>query len=61
LAELTQRYEAALMNPKEALALGSVSRIILPGTSRQIISKNLDFIMRHYTPSAMSGVQREFE
>jgi len=61
LAALTQRYEKQLMNPKEALSLGSVSRIILPGTSRQIIAQNLDFLMRHYTPSALSGVQREFE
>jgi len=61
LAALTQRYEKELMNPKEALSLGSVSRIILPGTSRQIIAQNLDFLMRHYTPSALSGVQREFE
>lgn len=61
LAGLTQRYEEELMNPKEALSLGSVSRIVLPGTSRQIVARNLAFLMRHYTPSPMGGVQREFE
>ncbi len=61
LAMLAQRYEEELMNPKEALSLGSVSSIVMPGTSRQVIGKNLAFLMRHYTPTAMGGVQREFE
>jgi acetyl-CoA carboxylase carboxyltransferase component len=61
LAALGLRYEQQLMNPKEALALGSVTSIVMPGTSRQTIGKNLDFMMRHYTPAAMGGVQREFE
>ncbi|MBW2726883.1 MAG: acetyl-CoA carboxylase carboxyltransferase subunit [Deltaproteobacteria bacterium] len=61
LAELSNRYEEELMNPKEALALGSVSKIVMPGNSRRVLAKNLDFLMRTYTPSAMSGVQREFE
>ncbi len=61
LAELTERYEQALMNPKEALSLGSISRIVMPGTSRRVLAKNLNFLMRTYTPSAMSGPQREFE
>ena len=61
LAGLTARYEAELMNPKEALSLGSVHRIVMPGESRRILSRNLDFLMRHYTPSAMTGVQREHE
>ncbi len=49
------------MNPKEALALGSVSRIVMPGTSRRVLAKNLAYLLRHYEPSAMTGVQREFE
>ena len=49
------------MNPKEALSLGSVSRIVMPGTSRRVLAQNLDFLMRTYEPSPMSGVQRESE
>ena len=61
LAALTTRYEDELMNPKEALSLGSVHRIVMPGESRRILSRNLDFLMRHYMPSAMTGPQREHE
>lgn len=32
LQTLSTQYERELMNPKEALSLGSVSRIVLPGT-----------------------------
>ena len=59
MAELTRRYEAELMNPEEALKLGSVSRIVPPGYSRKVLGEFLQFKMRHYTPSAMGGVQRE--
>ncbi|MEO2168912.1 MAG: carboxyl transferase domain-containing protein, partial [bacterium] len=61
LQVLTDRYERELMNPKEALSLGSISRIVMPGTSRRILARNLDFLMRTYEPSPMSGPQREFE
>jgi acetyl-CoA carboxylase carboxyltransferase component len=61
LAALTARYERELMNPKEALSLGSVSRVVMPGTSRRVLARNLDFLMRTYTPSPMAGPQREFE
>jgi acetyl-CoA carboxylase carboxyltransferase component len=61
LAKLNERYESELMNPKEALSLGSVSRIVMPGTSRRVLAENLNFLMRTYTPSPMSGPQREFE
>jgi len=61
LAALTARYEDQLMNPKEALSLGSVSRVVMPGTSRRVLAENLNFLMRTYTPSPMSGPQREFE
>jgi acetyl-CoA carboxylase carboxyltransferase component len=61
LAALTARYEKELMNPKEALSLGSVSRVVMPGTSRRVLGENLSFLMRTYTPSAMAGPQREFE
>jgi methylmalonyl-CoA decarboxylase subunit alpha len=61
LKALSDRYEAELMNPKEALSLGSVSRIVMPGTSRRVLASNLEFLMRTYRPSPMSGPQREFE
>lgn len=61
LKALRERYERELMNPNEALSLGSVSRIVMPGTSRRVLGEHLSFLMRTYTPSAMSGPQREFE
>jgi acetyl-CoA carboxylase carboxyltransferase component len=61
LQTLTERYERELMNPKMALSLGSVSRIVMPGTSRRLLAKNLGFLMRTYNPSPMAGPQREFE
>jgi acetyl-CoA carboxylase carboxyltransferase component len=61
LAKLNERYESELMNPKEALSLGSVSRIVMPGTSRRVLAEHLNFLMRTYTPSPMAGPQREFE
>lgn len=60
LAELTSRYEKELMNPKEALSLGSISRIVMPGESRKILGQHLLYMLRHYKPSPMSGFQREF-
>jgi len=61
LKQLNDRYERELMNPKEALSLGSVSRIVMPGTSRRVLAENLGLLMRTYAPSPMSGPQREFE
>ena len=61
LGELSDRYERDLMNPKEALSLGSVSRVVMPGTSRRVLGENLEFLMRTYDPTPMSGPQREFE
>lgn len=61
LAALNARYEEQLMNPKEALSLGSVSRIVMPGESRRVLAKNLDFLMRRYQPCPMGGPQREHE
>ena len=49
------------MNPNEALSLGSVSRIVMPGTSRRVLGEHLAFLMRTYEPSPMGGVQRESE
>ncbi len=61
LSILTTRYEDKLMNPKEALSLGSVSRLVMPGESRRVLARNLDFLMRKYQPSPMGGLQREHE
>jgi acetyl-CoA carboxylase carboxyltransferase component len=61
LAALSARYERELMNPKEALSLGSVSSIVMPGESRRVLAANLAFLMRKYQPSAMGGIQREHE
>jgi acetyl-CoA carboxylase carboxyltransferase component len=59
-AELAQRYERELMNPNEALSLGSISQIVMPSDLREVLAKNMAFHLRHYEPSPMSGVQREF-
>jgi methylmalonyl-CoA decarboxylase subunit alpha len=61
LALISQKYERELMNPKEALSLGSVSSIVMPGTTRRVLAKNLLFLISRYQPAPMSGVQREFE
>jgi len=58
--EFAQRYERELMNPKEALSLGSISRLVMPEDLRRELGETLLFLMRHYTPSAMGGAQREF-
>jgi acetyl-CoA carboxylase carboxyltransferase component len=59
-AELAVRYERELMNPNEALSLGSISQIVMPSDLRQVLAENMAFHLRHYDPSPMSGVQREF-
>ena len=59
-ALLNRRYEKELMNPKEGLALGSISSLVMPTDLREVLGKNLHFLLRHYTPSPMTGPQREF-
>jgi acetyl-CoA carboxylase carboxyltransferase component len=59
-AELNLRYERELMNPREALALGSISRLVDPGDLRRALGESMGFLLRHYTPSPMGGAQREF-
>ena len=54
------RYEKELMNPKEALSLGSISEIVMPTDVRAALAKNLEFYLSHYTPRALEGIQREF-
>ena len=59
-AALATRYERELMNPNEALSLGSISQIVMPSDLRKVIAENLLFHLGHYTPEAFAGVQREF-
>ena len=57
---LTQRYERELMNPREALSLGSISQIVMPSELRKVLTDNMDFHLRHYIPEPLGSVQREF-
>lgn len=59
-AKLIERYERDLMNPREALALGSISQLVMPADLRRLLTGSMDFLMRRYTPSPMAGPQREF-
>jgi acetyl-CoA carboxylase carboxyltransferase component len=59
-ALLVQRYEKELMNPNEALSLGSISQIVMPSDLRKLMAEQLAFHMRHYQPEPMADVQREF-
>lgn len=59
-AELARRYERELMNPNEALSLGSISQIVMPSDLRQVLAEHMDFCLRHYTPAPLDSVQREF-
>lgn len=57
---LAKRYERELMNPNEALSLGSISQIVMPSDLRQVLTEHMDFCLRHYEPTPLAGVQREF-
>ena len=59
MSNLTARYEKELLNPEEALRLGSVSRLVMPGFSRKVLGNTLLYLLRHYQPSPMVGTQRE--
>ncbi len=59
-AALNTRYENELMNPKEGLALGSISSIVMPTDLRKVLGTNMNFFLRHYKPGPMQSVQREF-
>lgn len=59
-ALLAKRYERELMNPEEALSLGSISQIVMPADLRQVLAQNMAFHLRHYDSAPMGGVQREF-
>lgn len=57
---LAQRYERELMNPNEALSLGSISQIVMPSDLRQVLAEHMDFCLRHYEAEPLGGIQREF-
>ncbi len=59
-ASLAQRYEREIMNPEEALSLGSISEIVMPSQLRRVLGRQLAFCLRHYEPGPMQSVQREF-
>ena len=59
-ALLAKRYEEELMNPNEALSLGSISQIVMPRDLRKLLCENMAFHLRHYTPEPLNSVQREF-
>jgi acetyl-CoA carboxylase carboxyltransferase component len=59
-AEFNQRYERELMNPREALSLGSISEIVMPTDLRAVLGRHLEFLLRRYAPGPWQSLQREF-
>ncbi len=57
---LSQRYEAELMNPREALSLGSISQIVMPQNLRHTLGENFIRYIKAYQPKPMTATQREF-
>lgn len=57
---LAQRYEKQLMNPNEALSLGSISQITMPSDLRKVLTEAVGFHLSHYKAEPMQSVQREF-
>jgi len=57
---LVDRYERELMNPNEALSLGSISQIVMPSELRTVLVEQMDFCLRHYEAQPLQSVQREF-
>ena len=58
-AAFKARYELELMNPKEALSLGSISEIVMPRELRKNLIKSLNFYISTYKVGPMQSVQRE--
>jgi acetyl-CoA carboxylase carboxyltransferase component len=59
-AALAERYARELMNPNEALSLGSISQIVMPSDLRHVLTENMAFYLRRYRPEPLQSVQREF-
>ena len=60
LLKLGRRYEEELMNPREALSLGSISRVLLPEDTRQVLVENMAYLIRNYKAKPMQEVHKEF-
>lgn len=59
-AALGARYEEALMNPREALSLGSISQIVMPQELRTVLGENFKRYLGAYRAEPMHAIQREF-
>ena len=59
-ALLVKRYEEELMNPNEALSLGSISQIVMPSDLRKVLGEHMAFHLKHYVPEPLNSIQREF-
>ena len=59
-ANLAERYELEIMNPDEALSLGSISAIVMPKDLRRVLLEHMNLCLRHYEPSPMQSIQSEF-
>ncbi|GAA6135214.1 carboxyl transferase domain-containing protein [Oceaniserpentilla sp. 4NH20-0058] len=59
-ALLAKRYEKELLNPNEALSLGSISQIVMPSDLRKVLAEHMAFHLEHYTPEPFNSTQREF-
>jgi hypothetical protein len=49
-----------LLNPNEALSLGSISQIVMPSDLRKVLGENMAFHLDHYQAEPLNAVQREF-
>ena len=58
--QFNQRYERELMNPREALSLGSISSIVMPNDLRRVLGEHLEFLLQRYQYGPMGSIQREF-
>ena len=51
----------AQLDLKHITVAGLCGSVSGGSTTRRVLAQNLSFLMNHYTPSAMGGVQRESE
>ncbi|MBV1906601.1 MAG: hypothetical protein KUG75_11020 [Pseudomonadales bacterium] len=58
--KLAAQYESEIMNPNEALSLGSISQLVMPANLRTVLVENMILHLKHYKATPFNGVQREF-
>jgi len=58
--KLATRYETEIMNPNEALSLGSISSLVMPAQLRKVLVDNMTLHLRRYKATPFVAVQREF-